>query len=93
MVSTQLDHRDFRKIIGVEDASTTKSNSDGEQEAIEKMNAHITLDILQRSKLIRALHLSIYSLKVNIEQAVTARNKAYPLKMRSCYDTNDPNMI
>ena len=36
--------------MGIEDVSTTKR--DGEQEAIEQINAHTKVDILEKNKLI-----------------------------------------
>ena len=45
--------RDIRETIGIGDTSTTKRNGDSEQEAIEQINTHTKLDILQRNGLIR----------------------------------------
>ena len=53
----------MRAIIDVRDVSTTKRNTDSEQEEIEQINTHTTYDILQRNRHIGiriALYLSIY---------------------------------
>ena len=62
-MSTELNDRDVREIIGIVDVSTTKKNGDIKEEEIEQINIHTKVDILQINWLIRisiAPYLSIY---------------------------------
>ena len=52
-----------KRCIGIVDLSTTKGNSDGEQEDTKQINTHTKGDTLQRNRLVRiwvALYFSTY---------------------------------
>ena len=81
LMYTWLNHGHVIETIGIEFVSTTKGNGDHKQEEIQQINTYTELDISQRNRLIRiwiALYFSTYFI-MNIECAVTARRKAYPL--------------